>query len=80
MDTDADDVKVTIISFNAATRIIRSVKINPTRRSIWNTSKNQFRDHFDIILSHNLDWGTIVTLKKILKLGFYPKNIIFAYF
>ena len=32
--------------------------------------KNQFKGHFDLNFSHNLDWGTKITLENFRKLGF----------
>ena len=55
---------------------------NPTRGSLWNASqmaggafnacpfKNQFKSHFNPNFSHNLNWGTKITLEKFRKLGF----------
>jgi len=41
-------------------------------------NENQFRGHFDPKFSHNLDLGTKITLENFYKLGFSPKNTIFA--
>ena len=57
---------------------IWSFLFNPTRNSIGNASRvagaPPIKTSLEAILTqvfyHNLDWGTIRTLEKILKLGF----------